>query len=45
MRATKQVKKNLERDSPKKSKVWFRRGLLKNTAFALFNFFIARVLQ
>ena len=45
MRATKQVKENIERDSPKKSKFWFRRGWLKNAAFALFKFFIARVRQ
>ena len=45
MRATKQVKENLERDSPKQSNFGFRSGLVKNAAFALFKFCIARVRQ
>ena len=45
MRATKQVKENIERDSPKQSNFGFRNGLVKNAAFALFKFCIARARQ
>ena len=45
MLATKQVKENIERDSPKQSHFGFRSGLVKNAAFALFKFCIARVRQ